>query len=97
MENSQEYGMDNYKIPELVICLGSSCFSRGNKSLVKIIKNYLKENGLEAKVKFYGKRCFANCAKGPTIMLDGKILENVNENNIKSILDEFFKLDLLNH
>ncbi len=40
--------MDHKK--EIVICLGSSCFARGNKQTVKIIQDYLKNNNLEKDV-----------------------------------------------
>ncbi len=32
---------------EMQICLGSSCFSRGNKDVVVFIREYLKKNHLE--------------------------------------------------
>ena len=37
---------------EMQICLGSSCFSRGNKDVVMFIKDYLSINHLEDKVIF---------------------------------------------
>lgn len=76
--------------PELVICLGSSCFARGNKQLIGFIKNYLKEKDLENRVNFYGKRCYSKCAKGPYIKINEKLIENVDEDSIKSFLDDFF-------
>ena len=58
---------------EIVICLGSSCFSRGNKQMLKAIQTYLKENNLCDKVNFHGGHCFGNCADGPSIKVNGKL------------------------
>ena len=52
---------------ELVICLGSSCFARGNKSLVRKIDEYLKVNRLKDKVYYHGGHCFGKCENGPVI------------------------------
>ena len=36
----------------IYICLGSSCFSRGNNVHLEIIRQYIAENHLEAEIKF---------------------------------------------
>ncbi len=77
---------------EITICLGSSCFSRGNKKLVRIIDEYLKKNHLSEKVYYHGNHCFGNCDKGPIVSIDGKHFEHVSEENIIEILDAHFNL-----
>lgn len=76
------------KIKELTICLGSSCFARGNRKTLSIIQNYIKENKLEGKIKFKGNHCFGNCSQGPILKIDDHIYEQVSENIIRSILDK---------
>lgn len=76
---------------EVVICLGSSCFARGNKSTLKIIEKYLKDNNLNDKVFFHGGHCFGKCAEGPVIMIDETIITGVTELNIIDILNSKFK------
>jgi NADH:ubiquinone oxidoreductase subunit E len=73
---------------EIIICLGSSCFSRGNKNLLKIIQRYINTNGLSDKVYFRGDHCFDNCNEGPNINIGGKFFSHVNEDNIQQILKE---------
>ncbi|MFA8449748.1 MAG: (2Fe-2S) ferredoxin domain-containing protein [Bacteroidales bacterium] len=75
---------------QIVICLGSSCFSRGNAKNLEIIKDYLEKNNLNDKVDFRGKLCSGNCNKGPVIIVNDKTYENVEENCIPLILDEYF-------
>jgi NADH:ubiquinone oxidoreductase subunit E len=76
---------------EVVICLGSSCFARGNKQLVKIVNDYLRDRNLLNEVRFHGQRCFGHCAVGPSLKLDGKLLERQDEDTVIALLDEFFE------
>jgi NADH:ubiquinone oxidoreductase subunit E len=76
---------------EVVICLGSSCFARGNKQLVKIVSDYLRDRNLLNEVRFHGERCFGHCAAGPSLKLDGIIKENLDEESVVAIMDEFFE------
>lgn len=72
----------------LVICLGSSCFARGNKQLVQLIRKYLDEHKLSHRVDFKGKHCFGNCENGPAIQIDDKRFDHINVENIREILDK---------
>jgi NADH:ubiquinone oxidoreductase subunit E len=71
---------------EITICLGSSCFSRGNKSLTHIINNYLHENNLEDKVIFKGARCFGTCENGPMIKINDKLFMRLTVDKLIEIL-----------
>jgi len=74
--------------PEMHICLGSSCFSRGNKDVVQFIKEYLKKNHLEDKVIFKGARCVGHCINGPVLVINDRIIENVGVSQIEKILEQ---------
>lgn len=78
------------KKTSIVICLGSSCFSRGNKENLETIKAYLKEYNLEDKVDFKGELCTGNCNKGPIVKINGKIFKKVNTSSIIEILNNYF-------
>ena len=73
---------------EIIICLGSSCFARGNKNLLKILQRYINQHGLTDKVLFKGDHCFNECNIGPSLKIGGKIYNEVNEDNIHNILSE---------
>ena len=76
---------------ELVICLGSSCFARGNKQLITVINDYLRDHNLLNEVRFHGERCFGQCAVGPSLKLDGKLFERLDEESVHALLDDFFE------
>ncbi|MCG8412105.1 MAG: NAD(P)H-dependent oxidoreductase subunit E [Bacteroidales bacterium] len=76
---------------EIVICLGSSCFSRGSKKTIQLIKDYIKNNKLEDQVYFHGNHCSGNCANGPVIKINGKEYSNISSDNIISLLNTTLK------
>ncbi|MFP4367030.1 MAG: NAD(P)H-dependent oxidoreductase subunit E [Bacteroidales bacterium] len=76
--------MNNRK--EIVICLGSSCFSRGNRKCLSIIEKFLKDHKLEDKYFFRGSRCFDKCEKGPILKIGDVIYESVRPEDLEEIL-----------
>jgi NADH:ubiquinone oxidoreductase subunit E len=75
---------------EIQVCLGSSCFSRGNKELVQYVKDYLVRNHLDDRVVFKGARCMGHCNEGPIIIINEKLIKNVGQPEIESVLDNEF-------
>jgi NADH:ubiquinone oxidoreductase subunit E len=73
---------------EIIICLGSSCFARGNKNILKIVQRYIVQHGLTEKVLFKGDHCFGECNIGPNLKIGGKVYNEVSEENIHHILAE---------
>lgn len=68
------------------VCMGSSCFARGNQQNLEFIENYIKENGLDAEIDLSGTRCEGKCADGPNITINGVNYTQVDEEKIKEIL-----------
>ncbi|HOE03676.1 MAG TPA: (2Fe-2S) ferredoxin domain-containing protein [Bacteroidales bacterium] len=81
------------KTVEITICLGSSCFSRGNKEMVSVIQDYLEEHKLKEQVKFKGGHCFGNCSNGPVIKINGQPYYGVSKIGITDILNQAFNLE----
>lgn len=72
----------------ITICLGSSCFARGNKEIIKIVKSFIVKNNLSEKIEFKGSHCFGECNKGPSIKINDKIFYTITENNIFNFLEQ---------
>jgi NADH:ubiquinone oxidoreductase subunit E len=79
------------KKTDIVICLGSSCFSRGNRKSLPLISEYLKEKKLEEQVFFHGHRCFGHCEKGPIIKIGEEEKEHVQPESIRDTLDKLLR------
>jgi NADH:ubiquinone oxidoreductase subunit E len=75
---------------EMQICLGSSCFSRGNREVVMFIKEYLKKNHLEDRIVFKGARCMNLCSNGPNLKINERTIEGVTMSRIEDILESEF-------
>ncbi len=72
------------------ICLGSSCYSRGNNVHLEVIRKYIAENHLEADISFSGHLCEELCSNGPVLRIDDKVYRNVNLSSLYRILEEAF-------
>jgi NADH:ubiquinone oxidoreductase subunit E len=72
------------------ICMGSSCFSRGNRHTLKMIQQYLKDHNLEGDVVLKGNHCFGDCSKGPVVKINDVLHEQVDRENILELLERTF-------
>ncbi len=79
--------------PKIVICIGSSCFSRGNAKNVEITENFLETNGLkdDIDVELSGALCRNRCAEGPIVEVNGKIYTEVDSGLMLDILKQTFQ------
>ncbi len=68
------------------ICMGSSCFARGNDQNLEYIEKYIKENNLDTEIEITGSRCDNICTHGPNINIDGVQYYNVDINKLKDLL-----------
>lgn len=91
IKSSQSSYSAMYPKKEIIICLGSSCFARGNKELMKFIEKYLRQKKVTDKVTFRGDHCFEKCTEGPNLMIDGKIYHGVNKDNVIDFLMDGLK------
>ncbi|HIS36703.1 TPA: (2Fe-2S) ferredoxin domain-containing protein [Candidatus Scatousia excrementigallinarum] len=73
----------------ITVCMGSSCFARGNAQNLEFIENYIKENGLEAEIELSGARCEGKCATGPNVIINGTEYNEVDEDKLKEILTSY--------
>jgi NADH:ubiquinone oxidoreductase subunit E len=76
---------------ELAICMGSSCFSRGNKRNIELIKEYIKRFGLCDKLVLKGHLCEGLCNEGPNICLEKQVHHSVDATSISTLLDSYIK------
>ncbi len=70
------------------VCMGSSCFARGNNENLEFIEKYIKDNHLEAEIDITGTRCEGRCATGPNIVVNGIEYSEVDIDKLKNILAE---------
>ncbi len=68
------------------LCMGSSCFARGNSSVLSAIENYINENDLGDRVELEGHLCLGKCNTGPHVAINGKEYSALDEDNVIDLL-----------
>lgn len=69
------------------VCLGSSCYVRGNDKILAFLEDYICQNNKEATVELLGCRCTNACQDGPTIFVDDKKYSHLTQDELLRILE----------
>jgi NADH:ubiquinone oxidoreductase subunit E len=75
-------------VVEIVVCLGSSCFARGNSENLAIINQHVKRQGLSASIRLTGKLCQDQCKQGPNLSIGGEIHHGVTAARLRELLQQ---------
>lgn len=78
--------------PKITICMGSSCFARGNEKNIALCEEFLAARGLvdEVDLELGASLCTGNCAQGPIVIVDGKTYTNVDRGVMLDVLQKEF-------
>lgn len=72
---------------DIVICLGSSCFARGNADNLRELKTYLEHCNVAANFHICGRLCAEKCTSGPTIAINGVEYAHVQPGTAVGLLE----------
>lgn len=75
----------------ITICMGSSCFARGNQANLELIQSFIREHDLGTEVQLVGSRCEGKCASGPNLSIDGQDYHNVDRQVLADLLAGYAK------
>ncbi|HYG34133.1 MAG TPA: (2Fe-2S) ferredoxin domain-containing protein [Clostridia bacterium] len=81
--------MAHHSLENITICMGSSCFSRGNNRIIEVIQGYLAANKLPSEVKLTGHLCEGHCSSGPNVIINGKLYHQADPIVIIGLLNHF--------
>ena len=73
----------------IMICMGSSCFSRGNNRNIEVIQEHLGSQALPAGVELTGHLCEGHCKAGPNVTINGKMYHEVDPIVIIGLLNHY--------
>jgi NADH:ubiquinone oxidoreductase subunit E len=74
-------------VVEIVVCLGSSCFARGNSENLAIINKHIQSRGLNASVRLTGRLCQDQCKQGPNVMIGGELYHGITAAKLRELLE----------
>ena len=70
------------------ICLGSSCYSRGNRKTLEILEQFVEEAGLRDEVGLKGRLCLDRCSCGPHVVVDGERIDLVAPEGVTEVIKQ---------
>lgn len=73
---------------EIVVCLGSSCFARGNAQNLSAIEAFLRNHGLAESIRVTGRLCQDECKLGPNLTVCGCEQHEVNAARLRAVLQK---------
>lgn len=71
---------------EVVVCLGSSCYARGNSENLNVVKSY-ESHGVASLLRFKGCLCQDRCQQSPNVRIDGQLHPGVTSDKLRALLD----------
>lgn len=71
---------------QIDICMGSSCFARGNAENLRIVREFVARNCPGAEVNLTGTLCREQCSSGPTVTIDGREHRAVTPGSVLELL-----------
>jgi NADH:ubiquinone oxidoreductase subunit E len=75
---------------KITICMGSSCFSRGNSRNLEVLRDYVRSHALENRVEIEGALCEGQCRTGPHVNIDGQLYGQVDPSMLVGLLNSKF-------
>ena len=79
---------------KITVCMGSSCFGKGNQINAEAVTRFIEEHKLEDKIEVAGCLCSNHCAKGPNILINDKLISGVSEQSIGAVIAKELGLTL---
>lgn len=78
--------------PCITLCMGSSCFARGNEKNLALCEKFLDERGLQDEVDLVLGACLCKgrCSEGPVVVIDDKVHTSVDEGVMSDLLENLF-------
>ena len=68
------------------LCMGSSCFARGNGDMLEFLQEYISAHHLDAEVMLSGCRCQNHCSGGPNLFINDKKYMNISKEKAIELL-----------
>jgi len=78
---------NSYPANEIVICLGSSCFARGNAENLDVAQKFIRAEGLNVQVRLTARLCQDQCKEGPNVSIDGELHHAVTPSAMLGLLE----------
>jgi NADH:ubiquinone oxidoreductase subunit E len=83
-----EYFIIDMKPTTIHLCMGSSCYARGNARNAEIVQAWIAEHP-EACMEISGRLCEGRCKEGPIMRVGDRVFTGVSPESVEAILANF--------
>lgn len=73
------------RLLKIKLCLGSSCFVRGNQEILDFLENSAKDT-CDFELELSGCLCLDECGRGPNLFINGRKYDEMTLEKMKEIL-----------
>lgn len=70
------------------LCMGSSCFARGNAKALENLERYIEKHNLADRIDISGHLCLGTCSDGPNMKIGGVLHQNVRPESVVPLVQQ---------
>jgi NADH:ubiquinone oxidoreductase subunit E len=74
----------------ITICMGSSCFARGNNRNIEVLKELAINSPPGVRCCLSGRLCEGQCTLGPNLVIEGKMHHGIDPVGVMSLVGPQF-------
>jgi len=71
---------------QIKVCVGTSCYLRGARDVLRRLSEEIDRLGVEATVDLQGAFCLERCDRGPNVVINGQEFNHVREEDVPHLL-----------
>jgi NADH:ubiquinone oxidoreductase subunit E len=75
-------------VVDIVVCLGSSCFARGNSAILAVLQQVVQGQGPSSSVRLSGCLCQDQCKQGPNLKIGDEFHHNITAARLRELLQQ---------
>jgi NADH:ubiquinone oxidoreductase subunit E len=68
------------------VCMGSSCYPRGNRKILQQLKDMIAAEKLQDQVQLSGHLCTGRCTQGPVVVINDIVYNHADELSVIELL-----------
>ncbi|MCL0089928.1 [FeFe] hydrogenase, group A [Dehalococcoidia bacterium] len=82
-------------VVDIKVCVGTSCHLRGAYGVIQELTALIEKQQLTDRVNLEATFCLEQCDRGPSVVIDGHLLEGVTEERLPAIFEEMVVKNLV--
>jgi NADH-quinone oxidoreductase subunit G len=73
---------------DIKVCVGTSCYLRGSYGIIQKMAALIEKQQLTDRVNLQATFCLEQCDRGPSVVIDGQLLQGVTEEVLPAFFEE---------